>query len=307
MNNTNNQPEKGKIDFEWSNLMAHISLRDHGAAYLAAGLVAKSEKVQSVRFITGFWEQLRQDLDINTRIDYLVSILTQGRLMDLKITKGDYVEIIRDNISNIRRELIIALTQPLLGEKDGSEILAETYIVRLNDVAAAFITATYVRISEKVESVKEILELWTEIRKMDIVHDNNEFLTSLLATSRGNDLSKMIRKGGGLNVLIEDFQSLSRVLNPDQKVTKADLAAAHLTNAIVGQSPEIESIGELLRIWNKVKADFPLENDDLDVVAAILTGGLILNRTQKQSWENVIQMFQEIKSKLDRSVDLKPT
>jgi len=75
---------------------------------------------------------------------------------------------------------------------------------------------------------------------MNIIKNNNDYLTALLVTSRINDLKKEINNSKGLNLVIENFENLLLNLEPDVKVSKIDLAAAHLTIAIITQTPEIE-------------------------------------------------------------------
>ena len=274
------------------------TLKDQGAAFLAASLLAKSDKIQSTRFIIDLWVELRKHLKIKSRIDYLAVLLSQGRLMDLKIGEDNYLEIVQDSLENIHRELVVKLTYPLLGEKNGSEVLAETYIVRLNDIASAMIASAVTDLSSKVESTKEIVDIWDEIRETNIIQNNNEYLTALLVTSRINDLKKELGHSGGLNIIIENFRNLLMNLEPTLKVTKIDLAAAYLTIAVVTQTPEIESHGQIITIWKQFKDDLELNNTDLDIIASILTAGLIRNMTMKLDFNYIKELYTRIWNRL---------
>jgi len=274
------------------------TLKDQGAAFLAASLLAKSDKIQSTRFIIDLWVELRKHLKIKSRIDYLAVLLSQGRLMDLKIGEDNYLEIVQDSLENIHRELVVKLTYPLLGEKNGSELLAETYIVRLNDIASAMIASAVTDLSSKVESTKEIVDIWDEIRETNIIQNNNEYLTALLVTSRINDLKKELGHSGGLNIIIENFRNLLMNLEPTLKVTKIDLAAAYLTIAVVTQTPEIESHGQIITIWKQFKDDLELNNTDLDIIASILTAGLIRNMTMKLDFNYIKELYTRIWNRL---------
>jgi len=274
------------------------TLKDQGAAFLAASLLAKSDKIQSTRFIIDLWVELRKHLKIKSRIDYLAVLLSQGRLMDLKIGEDNYLEIVQDSLENIHRELVVKLTYPLLGEKNGSEVLAETYIVRLNDIASAMIASAVTDLSSKVESTKEIVDIWDEIRETNIIQNNNEYLTALLVTSRINDLKKELGHSGGLNIIIENFRNLLMNLEPTLKVTKIDLAAAYLTIAVVTQTPEIESHGQIITIWKQFKDDLELNNTDLDIIASILTASLIRNMTMKLDFNYIKELYTRIWNRL---------
>jgi len=274
------------------------TLKDQGAAFLAASLLAKSDKIQSTRFIIDLWVELRKHLKIKSRIDYLAVLLSQGRLMDLKIGEDNYLEIVQDSLENIHRELVVKLTYPILGEKNGSELLAETYIVRLNDIASAMIASAVTDLSSKVESTKEIVDIWDEIRETNIIQNNNEYLTALLVTSRINDLKKELGHQGGLNIIIENFRNLLLNLEPTLKVTKIDLAAAYLTIAVVTQTPEIESHGQIINIWKRFKDDLELNNTDLDIIASILTAGLIRNMTMKLDFNYIKELYTRIWNRL---------
>ncbi len=278
--------------------MTVISLHDQGAAFLTAGLIAKSDRIQSTRYALDLWVEIRKKLLISSRLDYLVSILAYGQLMDRRLPKGEHIEFIKECIQNIRRELILTLTQPVLGEKDGTPELAEAYIVRLNDAAAALLTAAYTSVSQKVESTKEVINLWSTIRDMALVKDNNSYLTALLASSRLNDLKQIIDSGSGLEVILQNFKTLLDSVQPEIKVTKADLSSAHLTIALVSQSVEIESNTKVLEIWNKIKAEVSFDNDDLDLITSVLASGLIQNRTMKLKISDIQDIFNSIKSKL---------
>lgn len=274
------------------------TLKDQGAAFLAASLLAKSDKIQSTRFIIDLWFELRQHLKIKTRIDYLAVLLSQGRLMDLKIGEDNYLQIVQESLENIHRELVVKLTYPILGEKDGSEVLADTYIVRLNDIASAMIASAVTDLSLKVESTKEIVDIWDEIRETNIIQNNNEYLTALLVTSRINDLKKELGHFGGLNLIIENFRNLLLNLEPALKVTKIDLAAAYLTIAVVTQTPEIESHGQIISIWKRFRDDLELNNTDLDIIASILTAGLIRNMTMKLDFNYIKELYTRIWNRL---------
>jgi hypothetical protein len=127
----------------------------------------------------------------------------------------------------------------VLGEKDGSEVLAESYIVKLNDIASATLTSAYTQLTGRVETTKEILDIWSKIRDMEIVHDNNEYLVTLLVTSRINDLRKEIEHPADLKAILDNFYQTFLNMEPNTNVSKADLAAAYLTIGIVSQTPEI--------------------------------------------------------------------
>jgi hypothetical protein len=278
--------------------MNPFSLHDQGAALITAGLIAKSDKIQSTRNLLTLWDEMRQKILIESRLDYLVSILAYGQLMDRLLPRGDHFEFITECIYNIRQEIIDALTYPILGEKGGTPKLAEAYIVRLNDASSAYLAAAYTSVSQKIESTKEVIELWLEIREKNLVVDNNGYLTALLACSRLNDLKKIIDSGSGLNVILDNFKTLLRSVEPEIRVSKIDLASAHLTNALISQSTEIESNAKVLEIWDKIKNELIIDNNDLNITASILSSGLILNRTSKLSLEDIRIIYDSIKIKL---------
>lgn len=285
--------------------MNSLSLHDQGAAYLTAGLIAKSDKIQGTRYTIELWNEMRKKLLIESRMDYLVAILAYGQLLDIRLMKGDHFEFINNILNNIRRELIIALTYPVLGEKNGSQLLADSYIVRPNDAASALLAAAYTSVSEKVESSKELVEIWSNVRNMYLVNDNNEYLTALLASSRLNDLKQIIDSGGGVELILENFKTLIISMEPNLKVTKADIAAAHITIAMVSQSIEIESNAQVFKGWELIKNEFPFEDDEFNITAAILAGGLIMNRTIKLNLENIKDISLDVKKRLKESVEIK--
>jgi hypothetical protein len=275
-----------------------FSLIDQGAANLAASFIARSDKIQSTRQIIDLWDELRKKIRVESRLDYLVLILTQGRLMDLKESEKDYIKLVQENISNIRRELIVALTYPILGVKNGSQILADSYIVRLNDIASAMLAAAFTRLSVRVESAKEILDIWSKIREMNLVTDNNDYLIALLGTSRIIDLRKELEHPDRLKLIIDNFRESFNSGEPNIRITKLDLAAAYLTIAIVTQTPEVETNAQILDIWNKIKSTIKFNDDDLDITAAILTGGILINKTMKIEIDDIRDIFIKIKSSL---------
>jgi len=281
--------------------MNQAALIDQSAALLASCVVAKYDKIQSTQYVVDLWQELRGKLNIQTRFDYLVAILSQGRLMDLKIDKSNYLQLIQESIDIIRQELAVKLTYPIIGIKDGSEVLAKTYIVRLNDIASAMLAAAVTDLSEKVESSKEIIELWDNIREMKIVENNHEYLAALLVTSRINDLKKELQDTNGLTIIIENFRSLLTNIEPNLKISKIDIAAAYLTIAIITQTPQIESHGEIIRLWSRFKEELELNNKDRDIIASILTAGLIRNMTMKLNINYIKDIFNRIWTRLQEN------
>jgi hypothetical protein len=244
------------------------------------------------------WAEMREKLSIKSRLDYIVAVLSYGQLMDRRVGKGNHFQLINDSLYNIKRELIIELTYPIIGEREGSPILAESYIVRLNDAASALLAAAVTSISKKVESTKELIKIWSQIRDMNMVNDNNEYLIALLASSRLNDLKQVVDSGGSIELILNNYRNLLNSIVPNSRITKSDLAAAHLTIALISQSPEIESNAQVIEKWKKLKIELELEDDDLSVTAAILAGGLILNRTMKLQISDIKDIFTGIKSRL---------
>ena len=279
--------------------MNPFSLHGQGAAFLTAGLIAKSDKIESSRYTINLWNDMREKLSIKSRLDYLVALLSYGQVMDRRVGKGNHFQLINDSLLNIKRELVIELTYPILGEKNGSSILAEAYIVRINDAASALLAAAVTSISKKVESTKELINIWSQIRNMNMVNDNSEYLTALLASSRLNDLKQVIDDGDSIELILDNFKNLLNSVEPKLKVTKCDLAAAHLTIALISQTPEIESNAQVLDNWKKLKSEFEINDDDLSITAAILSGGLILNRTMKLELADIYEIFSGIKNRLE--------
>jgi hypothetical protein len=278
--------------------MKHKSMVNIGTAFLTSSIVASSPKVQPTRFAIDLWDEIRSEIELKTRLDYLTALLCRGRLMDLKINEKNYTDSIRASFENIRNELAIAITGPIIGEREDSLVLAENYIVRLNDIASAMITSSFTDLSDKVESTKEIIEFWADVRKRLVIHDNKEFLVSLLVTSRIGDFKKTVKPASGLDILIENFQGLLPELESDIMVTKIDLAAAYLTIGVITQTPEIESNSQILQVWKKIRQELKLRDVDIDIVAAILTGGLLRNMTMKMDFHHVKDTFTRVKNRL---------
>lgn len=273
-------------------------IHERGVAFLVSSLVANWDKIQTSRFTVDLWNELRGKVEINNRLDYLTALLTQGRIMDLHIDESNYQTMVQESMDNIRRELLFSLTYPILGDRNGTEILAKAYIVRLNDLASAMITAGFTDLSKKVESSKEIIILWNKIRNKNLVRDNRDYLVSLLVTGRIDDLKNELGKPDGINMIVDNFQNLLTDIDQDSHVSKDDLTAAYLTEAIITQTPEIETNGEILSIWERFKAEMKFNNDEVDIIAAILTGGLIRNMTMKLDFNYINDIFNRIRNRL---------
>ncbi|WP_455392409.1 hypothetical protein [[Eubacterium] cellulosolvens] len=278
--------------------MTKLVLTDQAAAFLSSCIIAKSEKIESTRFAVELWDDLRKRLKIETRLDYLAAILSQGRLMDLKVKTNDYLGTITETYNMIRDDLVIKLTYPILGEDGGVEILAESYIVRLNDIGAAMIASAVTDLSQKVETSKEIIEIWDKIRQMDIVDNNNEFINALFVASRINDLKKEIKDVHDLSEIMDNFKAIMENQEPELKVTRKHLAAAYLTIAMITQTPEIESHAEILEVWRKFRRELRFEDKELDIITSILTGGLIRNMTLKLDFAYIKDLFNRIRKRL---------
>jgi len=149
---------------------------NEGAAIIAAARCAKTISIESSKSIVESWMEIRKFLSIESDADFLAVILSSGRVMDIDPDSFNIVRLVQV-IENISKEL-----QNCIDENEMDE----------GAIAIAKLTASYVAVTRKIESVKDIVSLFNDFRKNIEINGIHDILAvSLLCARMRDDHHKM--------------------------------------------------------------------------------------------------------------------
>ena len=166
-----------------------------------------------------------------------------------------------------------------------------------SDEISAFITATFISHTYKVESTRSIVDLWDNFRKHLSLNNNLDFFSTLLALGRAMDVKKEIEEERYIQVLEEVKAPIIEELNKRGQASSLspfNFITAMITSACISKTEEIETINEIINQWENINKSFDIQNE-LDILAGILTVGRI--NEYKYSMGNIDQIV-DVHSKL---------
>jgi hypothetical protein len=87
--------------------------------------------------------------------------------------------------------------------------------------------------------------------------------------------------------------------NIESKDLQKELVLALLASSIVSRSEEVEKIKEIVSLWIQIKEGIAISND-LDVIAAILTTGRVMElKTRVEGYSMIKEIFEGIRRELE--------
>lgn len=148
--------------------------RDFWASVLASASVSQSSRVETVRETVALWSEYRDKLPDMDPLDRVAVLLAKGRIIDLSTTSLSFAEIL-STVENIKSELVS------LGARETS----------MEGLAAAMMTAAYITVTSKVESLKDIVATWDRMRGMFSLEDETDLICAILTSGNVTDLDAM--------------------------------------------------------------------------------------------------------------------
>ena len=168
------------------------------------------------------------------------------------------------------------------------------------DVCAALITTASISSSYKVESTKDIIVLWNDLRKNLLIKNDLDYIAVILSLGRIVDLQADQINVNELQSIVTDFRNkLDDLSDFQQQMSFTDIGAAYLTMACVSHSHEVESIISIVNHWDEVRKSIPI-NDHIDLASAVLATGRIMDlRVDVKSPEILTDIIVNIRAEME--------
>ena len=170
----------------------------------------------------------------------------------------------------------------------------------IRDVCAGLITMASISSSYKVESTKDIIVLWNDLRTNLPINNDLDYLAVILSLGRIVDLQADQINVDELQTIVGSFRSkLDELISNQEQVTFSELGAAYLTMACVSHSQEVESIISVVNHWDEVRKSVPI-NDHIDLASAVLATGRIMDlRVDTKSPEILTDIVINIRTEME--------
>lgn len=231
---------------------------DEISAFLTTTYISHSYEVETTQSTIEVWEHLRKHIDIKEDLDYVAAMLATGRIMDYGFEIKDpeiYDTIITDIRKNMqKREIVSADLQ--------------------KELVSAFITSAGISRSDKVETVREIVDLWIQVKDGLVIKSDLDLVAAVLTVGRIMELRAKVEGFPYINdIYLNVINELSQQA-ADRTVTKKDIAGAFITAAYIEVSPKVEKIRDMVETWLSICGEIFVE-DQWDYITMILSTGKI--------------------------------
>lgn len=242
------------------NLLEIIDTSDANeiSAFLTTTFISHSYEVESTQSIVKLWDNIRKTVKLKDELDYISAGLAVGRIMDYRFEIED-IDIINSVINDIHTNIKI--------RKIESEDLQRELIF-------ALLTSASISRSEKVETLRDIVDLWMEVKEGIEIKDEQDLIAAILTTGRIMELKV---RAGGLEFINDIFMNMKKELEQkasDMAITKKEIAAAFIASAYVEISKKVEKIRDIVDSWLSICSQISVE-DQWDYITIILSTGKI--------------------------------
>jgi hypothetical protein len=231
------------------------------SAFLAIAYISHTHKVETTRAIVDLWDNIRQKVPIENKLDFISALLATGRIMDLKKEVGD-----EKFIATIS-ELIKTISKDLQKRELGIEFNDGHFIIAL--ITSAFISRT-----NEIETTNAIVEKFVHLVEKLKINDDIDKIASILTMGRLFEDKYMINN---LDQIIDVYNIINDSIRKKigtRQISQKDIGAAFLTNANVEISPRVEKIQNIIDMWHNFEKKLIIK-DDMDYTVTLLTYGRI--------------------------------
>jgi hypothetical protein len=259
---------------------------DEISAFLTTTFVSRTYEVESTQSIVLFWDNLRKNIKLKDDLDYVSAVLATGRIMDYGFEVKD---------PNIINTIITDIHTNIKGKKIESEDLQK-------ELVSALITSASISRSEQVESIRDIVDLWVQIKDGIVIRDDLDLIAAILTTGR---IMELKIKAGGLDFINDIFLNIKKELAQHisgMTITQKEVAAAFITSAYIEISKKVEKIRDIATTWLSICDQISLK-DQWDYITIILSTGKIKDMDAMHFMDNEAMkgMNEKIRSQI-RSV-----
>jgi hypothetical protein len=234
------------------------SKADDISAFLTTTFISHTYEVESTQAIVNLWDNIRKNVNLKEDLDYISAMLASGRVRDYRF------EI--DNM-NFLQTIINDINTNIQSRKIESVDLQK-------ELLFAHLTAASISRSEKVENIREIVDLWMQIKEGIEINDDLDLIAAILTTGR---ILELKIKAGGIEFINTIFMNLKKELAPQiagKKISQKEISAAFLTSAYIEISKKVEKIRDIVEAWDNIRKNLKIK-DDWDYIASILSSGKI--------------------------------
>jgi len=231
---------------------------DEISAFLTTTFISHSYEVESTKAIVELWDNLRNNVKLKEDLDYISAMLATGRVMDYRFEIKDL---------NFLHSIINDINTNILSRKIESADLQK-------ELVYAHITSASISRSEKVENIREIIDLWMQIKEGLVINDDLDLVAAILTTGR---IMELKIRAGGLDFINTIYLNIKKELASKlsgSDITQKELVAAFLTAAYIEISKKVEKIRDIVDAWENVRSDLVVKTQ-WDYIAAILATGKI--------------------------------
>ena len=146
-------------------------------AFLTASYVTETEEIESTTKIVSIWEEMHEEIGVDSELDTIPALLTVGRITELKRPVTDIDEI---------KQIYNAIKEETL-----SVIKKKQMRIRNKDIVTAYMASALIAVSPKVERIKDVVNTWLAVREgLDVIEDE-DVIAVILGTGRIRDLDAM--------------------------------------------------------------------------------------------------------------------
>jgi hypothetical protein len=228
------------------------------SAFLTTTIIQHSYEVESTQTIVQLWDKIRNNVTLKEDLDFVSAVLATGRIMDYKIEIED-LDVLKTIITDIHTNII--------SRKIESQNLQK-------ELLAALITSASISRSEKVENIRDIVDLWVEIKDGLEIKDDFDVIAAILTTGR---IVELKIRAGGFSFINDIYLTIKKEISKftlGMTITKKELGAAFVTSAYIEISRKVEKIRDIVDYWMKFNEKLNVENQ-WDFITVILSTGKI--------------------------------
>lgn len=169
----------------------------------------------------------------------------------------------------------------------------------LNNISA-FLTSACVSSTYEVESTRDIVNMWDNIRKNIKIKDDMEFISAILATGRIMHGNMEVKEPAQIMEIVDTFKNELARQAGEQLFSQKDYCASFLAAACVSRSKKIISAKDIIGLWDDTRKNLNITND-ADIISAILTAGRIVDtRCRTEGYIVISDMFNSMTAEVTK-------
>jgi len=174
------------------------------------------------------------------------------------------------------------------------------------NIVVAYLTQACVSHSYKVETIKDITEIWKDLHHGLQMRDDMDLVCGILACGRIMDLKEEINTAPPINNIIRNLRLELEKENIIPNSSDKEFMYAHICSAVVENTSRVMAVRDIIQTWMEIRNTIVLEKP-LDLICGFLTEGRILElQVEIEDSDSVKNIFGLLHNELQESIgDLK--